>query len=489
MKQSLRRKFFKKIGFGALSISLFGKFSLPAWAGKSEESSAEKSVFLTTGFKFMEVSANSVMVWTRVCGQESPNPIRHERREEVFRHPINFDESMPVSEMDGGVVGAKGFVQVKLIGASEEYLSSWVEALEENDFTVKIPFDGLASASNYEVELLVKSEENAPTLLNRGSFKTSPDPENPAPLLFTTSTCQYFWSFDEEKRGFHSYDSMTSMKPDFFIQTGDYVYYDKPGPLAKNLEQACHKWHAMDAWPSLKDLFKTVPVYMMKDDHDLLKDDSNPSSSAYGDLTFEDGVSLWYQNVPLPGKPYRTLRWGKDLQIWMVEGREFRTPNEEPDGPEKTIWGQEQMDWFQESVEASNANFKILITATPIVGPDRDSKSDNHANKAYEFEGEKLRSYLSGIPNLFVINGDRHWQYVSKDLKTGLMEFCSGPISDFHSQGWNADDVRPEHQFLRLKGGFLSVKVERVEDEPIIRFTHHDVMGKAVHETFFRVKG
>lgn len=488
MKQSPRRKFFKRIGLGALFFSIFGKFSLPVWA-KSVETSADPSVYLTTGFKFMEVSADSVLVWTRVCGKEFPNLIKHQRRKKVFRHPIDFDEDMPISKMDGGVPGAKGFVQVKLTGSDGEHISNWIEASEENDFTVKIPFSGLLSATSYEVELHTKSDDESGISLYRGSFTTAPNPELAVPVLFTTSTCQYFWSFDDEKRGFQSYDSMASMKPDFFIQTGDYVYYDKPGPLAKNVEEARHKWHAMDAWPSLKDLFKSVPLYMMKDDHDLLKDDSNPASTAYGDLTFDDGIALWYENVPLPGKPYRTLRWGKDLQIWMVEGREFRTPNKDPDGPEKSIWGQEQMDWFQESVEASDASFKILLTATPIVGPDRDAKSDNHANKAYAYEGEKLRTYLSGISNFFVINGDRHWQYVSKDQKTGLMEFCSGPISDCHSQGWDADDIRPEHEFLRLKGGFLSVNVERKDQEPVIHFTHRDVKGKAVHETSFTKKG
>ncbi|GAA0878690.1 alkaline phosphatase D family protein [Algoriphagus jejuensis] len=430
----------------------------------------------------MEVSSDSVLVWTRVCGQEVPNPVRHERRAEVFRHPIDFDENMPVSQMDGGVQGAEGLVRVSLRNGDETHTSEWVQALGENDFTVRLPFKGLKPATTYEVELLTKADENAPAGRALGSFVTAPAPDQEVPVLFTTSTCQYFWSFDEDVRGFHSYDSMASMRPDFFIQTGDYVYYDKPGPLAKNIEQARHKWHAMDAWPSLKDLFKDVPVFLMKDDHDLLKDDSNPASTPYGDRTFADGISLWYQNVPLEDKPYRSIRWGKDLQIWMMEGREFRSPNNAPDGPDKTIWGSEQLAWLKQSLESSDASFKILVSATPIVGPDRDSKVDNHANKAYEQEGEMLRSYLSGVPNLFVVNGDRHWQYVSKDLETGLMEFCSGPISDWHAQGWDADDVRPEHEFLRLKGGFLSVEVKRESSKPQITFTHRDVMGRAVHE-------
>lgn len=59
-------------------------------------------------------------------------------------------------------------------------------------------------------------------------------------------------------------------------------------------------------------------------------------------------------------KTYRTVRWGKDLQIWMVEGRDFRSPNTMEDGPEKTIWGAEQMAWFKRTVQASDATFRVL---------------------------------------------------------------------------------------------------------------------------------
>ncbi len=42
-------------------------------------------------------------------------------------------------------------------------------------------------------------------------------------------------------------------------------------------------------------------------------------------------------------RTYRTIRWGKGLQIWMVEGRLYRSPNTMEDGLQKTIWGKEQL--------------------------------------------------------------------------------------------------------------------------------------------------
>ena len=224
---------------------------------------------------------------------------------------------------------------------------------------------------------------------------------------------------------------------------------------------------------------------MIKDDHDLLKDDVYRGMPPYGQLTFEEGLKIWYENVPLPDKPYRTIRWGKDLQVWMVEGREFRSANTLMDSEAKSIWGYEQKKWFTETVEASDATFKLLFTATPVVGPDRDRKKDNHANAVFQTEGTWLRGYLSKQKGMYVVNGDRHWQYVSRDPTTGLMEFGSGPVSDYHAQGWDADDVRPAHRFLRLKGGFLNIRVDRKNNRPFIEFIHRDVDGKAVHEERF----
>lgn len=64
------------------------------------------------------------------------------------------------------------------------------------------------------------------------------------------------------------------------------MYYDKPGPMAYNLELARHKWHAINYWPSLVNFYNNTPLYLQKDDHDVLKDDAMPSSSAFGELGF-----------------------------------------------------------------------------------------------------------------------------------------------------------------------------------------------------------
>ncbi|GAB3020949.1 hypothetical protein GCM10027284_45460 [Cyclobacterium sediminis] len=482
MNLNRRRSFVKKVLAGLVTFTLSPK--VVTKAGPTTFNLNTKGPYFTNGFKVSEVGKNQCMLWTRLCAQAVPNPVRHERKEKVFRHPIDFDENQEVSKMDGAVAGVEGEVRVIIKDKKGRtiFTSPWEKATSDNDFTVKIRVTGLKENKDYIILWEAKALDEAKVTKEKGSFSTAPGDSEAVPVLLTTSTCQYFWSFDDKRRGFHTYDSMAKLKPDFFVHTGDYLYYDKPGPLAKNIEKARHKWHAMNGWPSLRDFFKKVPIFMIKDDHDVLKDDAYKGKGPYGDLTFEEGVKLWYENVPIEDKPYRTVRWGKDLQLWMVEGREYRSRNDMEDGSEKSIWGKEQIEWFTKSVDASDATFKLLFTATPVVGPDRDGKKDNHANSNFKNEGDWLRQYLSEKKNMFVVNGDRHWQYVSKDLETGLMEFGSGPVSDFHVQGWDAEDVRPEHQYLNLIGGFLSIQVDRSSGSPKISFHHRDVDGKIMHE-------
>jgi alkaline phosphatase D len=134
-------------------------------------------------------------------------------------------------------------------------------------------------------------------------------------------------------------------------------------------------------------------------------------------------------------------------------------------------------------VKESDATWKVLISPTPLVGPDRGGKNDNHANAGYQHEGDELRAWFkANVPeNFFVICGDRHWQYHSVHPLTGLREFSVGAASDEHAGGSPGEDPR-YHRFHRVKGGFLAVSLRRDARKSTIVFQLRDVNGKMVHE-------
>ena len=204
-----------------------------------------------------------------------------------------------------------------------------------------------------------------------------------------------------------------------------------------------------------------------------------------GNLTWDDGLAIFKEQVPIGEPTYRTRRWSKDLQFWIVEGRDYRSPNRMPDGEGKSILGPEQKEWFMEGVRASDAPFKILFSPTPVVGPDRENKKDNYANSNWTYEGSQIRQFCAEN-NVIVICGDRHWQYHSIDDETGTHEFSSGATTKAHAGGFSLDLRTSEHQYLAIIGGFLSgeIKPGKVGERQFI-MRHYKVDGNLAYEYAF----
>jgi alkaline phosphatase D len=289
--------------------------------------------------------------------------------------------------------------------------------------------------------------------------------------------------------GHPMYPAMQALSPQFACLTGDLVYYDNDEPRAVTPALARYHWERMFSLPRLRKFTRCMATYWLKDDHDTLNNDSWPGRSQ-GSLTFEEGQNIFRAQAPmLPDGPgYRSFRHGKDLQIWLIEGRDHRSANNVADGPEKTILGADQKAWLKETLAASDATWKILVSPTPFVGPDRKNKDDSHANAAFAHEGDELRAWFQEnvADNFFVICGDRHWQYHSVHPVTGLHEFSVGPASNEHAAGSPGEDLR-FHRFHRVKGGFLSVSVDRRDAVPHIRFELRDIDGSVVYH--FEVVG
>jgi len=405
--------------------------------------------------------------------------------------PDQIPAGFRLEDMEGACPGMEGEARLTYYPKGEEkkkIQTGWTPVSASKDFTAQWKLKNLRAGTDYEA--VVEARPNAgaqPSDCVKGRFNTAPAADAVRDIRFVVVTCHEYPLRDAGANGHEIYDTMLKMKPDFFVHTGDVEYYDKPHPYAWTEELMRFKWNRLFALPYQRSFLANVTTYFMKDDHDTLKDDCWPGQT-YGAVTFERGAEIFdKEQFPSNDKPYKTIRWGKDLQIWIVETRNYRSPNTMPDGPEKTIWGKEQKQWFFDSVARSDATFKVLISPNPLLGPDRKNKRDNHANDNFRFEGDELRAFINRH-KMFITNGDRHWQYVTHRPGTDLWEFGCGPGSDVHAGGWPPDDKRPEHRFLRVKGGFLSVEVSRRAGAPSIRFRHHDVFGTVMHDEVFPAK-
>jgi len=445
-----------------------------------------QEVHQANGVKIGEVTSSSAVVWTRITSNAEMNRdgISWPKLKKLNDEP-QIPRGKSLADMTAAVEGANGSVRLHYwleVSPEDRVSSEWTPVDADADFTHQFKLAELKAGSRYELELVSRGVNKLPGAKVSGRFRTAPGKDERRNISFTVVTGQDYPRRDDSENGHKIYPLMHKLDPDFFIHTGDIEYYDKPEPFATNVQLARFKWNRLFALPYQRDFQNVTASYFIKDDHDTLKNDAWPGQT-YGDLTWEQGLAIFREQTPVDGKTYRTIRWGKDLQIWLVEGRDYRSSNRMPDGPEKTIWGKEQKEWFFETVSASDATFKLLISPTPLVGPDRTNKGDNHANAAFAHEGRELRAFIGKQKNMFVCCGDRHWQYVSVEPESGVREFSCGPTSNKHASGWSNDKRSPMHRYLNVVGGFLSVTIDtETEAKPVAVFRHYSTEGKVLNE-------
>ncbi len=442
-----------------------------------------------TGVKVGEVTQNSAIIWTRITAaaerRADGQPIRGRPEKTEPGAPI---EQLDPADIQGSAPGAAGLMRLRYddnVNFFEPVETEWLEAKAENDFTHHFRIDGLTPSTVYYFEVQTSSLDG--TLRHKslnGRFETAPPADQYADVTFTAVTGQSNRDNDAPD-GYKIYKSMLDLTPKFIVPTGDTVYYDSDAPLATSIDLARFHWHRMYSFPSLVRFHLSVPGYWEKDDHDSYHNDNWPGMSReyMGTFSWEQGLQVYAEQVPMSDLPYRTFRWGKGLQVWVVEGRDFRSPNRAPDGPDKSIWGDVQKSWLMETLLASDADWKVLVSPTPIVGPDRSNKSDNHANTAFRHEGDEFRNWAKeNLPeNFFIVCGDRHWQYHSVHPGTGVQEFSSGPATDEHAGGTPGED-KQYHRFHRVAGGFVSVTATQEAKSSNIAFRLHNVDGGVEYE-------
>lgn len=420
--------------------------------------------------------------------------------------------------VDGDVPGARGWGRFQYsespdLSTAKE--TEWIEAVAEKDFILRTVIEGLTPGRAYYYRLVFGADRADAETGPVRRFKTLPAANQPAAVRLVVGNCMnYAFFFDgpkgdgrnarssakDRRLGYPSMESIAMLQPDLFIGAGDNVYYDHPAKTAaKAPAEMRRKWHEQFVLPRVVDMVGSTATYWLKDDHDYRFNDADRGgnkapSHELGVRTFREQMPV-VPSVDSSNPTYRTIRCGRWLQIWMVEGRDYRSPNKSPDGPEKTIWGAEQKRWLRQTLLASDAPFKVLISPTPMVGPDDAYKRDNHVNlQGFRHEGEELFAWLKAnrVENFYIITGDRHWHYHSIH-PSGYEEFACGALNVENARlGRKPGDplstdpgavVKQLYTDAKPTGGYLVVEVLPAENANTasLRFSIQDERGKELY--------
>ena len=331
----------------------------------------------------------------------------------------------------------------------------------ETDYTLSIPLEGLTPSTRYRYHVVVGPAESSPSqFLGKpaatGEFVTLPD-------VTTSAAVSFAWSGDlgsggRCRRGVDGYpifDVIPRYQPDFFLFLGDSIYGDHPCPSPPNEPGADFKATTLDAYRSrhryqrsadaLRRFLIITPVYVVWDDHEVRNNFAGP----YDEQMPAGRQALreyWPIVSPLedPHRLYRTVRYGADLELFILDVRQYRSRNVDQDGASKTMLGATQLAWLLDGLQASTATWKVIATPVPLSIPKGGDRSvpgnDGWAGgpDGTGFERERqviVDTILSRkIKNVVFLSGDVHWVQANaydpnQDGIIDFHEYIAGPLS------------------------------------------------------------
>jgi alkaline phosphatase D len=397
-----------------------------------------------------------------------------------------------------------GEVSVEVAGADGEAGRRLARAAAAaDDLVVRLPLEGLTPATRYRYRVSQGVERV------EGEFATAPLPDAPARVTF-------IWSGDlggggfcrSVDGGYRIFRAMARHPADFFLFAGDTVYADTlcnrpdtvPGAdfRASTLAEyrARHRYNRED--PAFQEFLRRTPVFATWDDHEVRNDFAGPTEPKMpiGRQAFVD-----YWPVAAgddPHRLYRQVRWGRLLEIFILDTRQYRSANTLADGPEKTMLGPAQRQWLLDAVPASTATWKVVVSSVPLAVPTgRPERRDSWTNAnilgltpesgtGFVTERDAILDHFRAraVKNLVFLAADVHHAELIRHqphAEWAFHEFIAGPLSATRGRPRPLDE-RLGPRSLFAQGGILNfgevsiepaqLTVRVIDDQGTVLFTH-----------------
>jgi alkaline phosphatase D len=416
----------------------------------------------SAGVASAEVASNSAIVWTRA---DKAGPVSLElAKSRRFRAPV---------------------VRRRLRAAASR------------DKTVQVKVRGLAPGKRYYFRF-VRGRARS----DRGTFKTAPRTSSSRPVRFG-------WTGDADpviKPGtnrllhapFPVFARMQREGNAFNINLGDTIYsdtdspYDRTDPLAISVAQKRQKYRDMLSAPSFRKLRASGAMFNHWDDHEFLNDFAigqtrypTRSGTAVGQpgrivtvnghKLYRDGAKAFREYMPVRYSKadgiYRSVRWGRNLELFFLDERSFRSAGADDAGvcdnpagsgqrdlaptapqriralfaalvpalaappppacvarindPSRTYLGARQLARFTSAIKRSKATFKVIVNELPI----QQFYADPYDRwEGYEPERQKVIAFLrDNVKNVVFLSTDVHANLVN-DVRMATLE-DGGPVA------------------------------------------------------------
>lgn len=457
-------RFSNRLLFGLMMVAA-GTGALASIAGLGERFGAAdaEAIHATHGVSVGDVSADSAVIWSRA--------------------------------------NQAGFLHVELPGTPYRLYADarhvQVPVTDERDFTGKVRLADLEPGTEYRYRLWftgMHGSADTKSAVIEGRFRTAPAPDAAAPLHFTWSgdlggqnTCR------DAQEGYPIFSAIDAERADFFIGLGDMIYADDtcqavgrygnaqiPGEFTPSVDMdnywAHWKYNRED--PGYQRLLAGTPYFAIWDDHEVVNDfgplhDTRSSAPYTPDVHLMPlGLDAFLDYNPvaehpdMPKRLYRSVRWGRQLELFILDTRQYRDANAEADRIEhpKSMLGREQTVWLKERLQRSDATWKVIVSSVPLsipTGshglPGHDGRSNHHDDSGFEHELIDLLRFMqqNGVRNIAFLTTDVHFAQAlrytpfSDDPGFQVHEFVVGPLNAWVFPNRTLDPtLNPESLFV-----------------------------------------
>ena len=377
------------------------------------------------------------------------------------------------------------------------------KAQKGNDLTVQLKVDGLQPGRTYKYRWCMAGGK----LSAVGHFDTAPAPGQAKTIRFSVTgdqdasplpgTSTPYWN------DFGVWRQIKKENNNFNVLIGDTIYSDSEVPgvggVAGTAVTVPQKWAkyrlnlGQKPWTAVRG---GTSYYAHWDDHEFINDFAR-SESVFpeeggnvvydGEQLYKNGVKAFrnYNPVTYSAKNgiYRTFRWGKNLQLFFLDERSFRSaradyggacdnppgsgnPDLAPTAPEsnrklfatlapqlllapppaclaaiedpnRTMLGQHQREVFERAIKASTATFKVIVNEVPI---QQFYALPYDRWEGYAHERTELLTFLKdNVKNAVFLTTDVHANMVNDarlqtlgpggPVNTGITEVTTGPVA------------------------------------------------------------
>jgi alkaline phosphatase D len=398
--------------------------------GEQPMTSMDRRRFMKAGAAVMVGGALAGVPFGRVAGAVAPGPL-------AITHGTVTGDVTDESALVWARASAEGRMQVMFWsdeiqgrrGGPRQTHALHLDA--GSDFTGRFELNYLEPNTEYSYQVIARrGHEQAESAV--ATFRTAPRPHVSAPVRFT-------WGGDvgqglANRPPFPAFASMAAEAPHFFVFNGDTIYGDGRtpiGPGATTVPEFWGKYKENREDPLFQAFARQTPMIINWDDHEVDNDyrgrdpELPEGRLGVGRQAFFD---YWPIRTRLP-KTWRSLRWGREVEVFVVDCRQFADPLDAPDGPEKTMLGQQQRRWLHTAVLRSEATWKVLVTSCPL-SILRSANPPQDDWVAYEHElGTLLEAWRKAhVNNLVWITADVHWAQAIEYPAYGMWEFVGCPI-------------------------------------------------------------